>query len=263
MTLKGIKGRLMSSVSHAAISHGLAGHDAYHDAGRAPANASVSLPTIVNENRTIDRAAWTSMVASARLPTGEFDENRVIDCVDKLVSMVRHRMEKKVSRETIRNAMERLLREGQLGFAITTIEFADAGDELADAALRVVFAEMVAAGGRLPGQGPGYLQIWAYGQRAVRRAPLEPPPRGHRWHDNWMRNLLACWLIFFVDRDFGIDPSSNRERSSRNHGKRARALSGISIVVAALARHGIELTETNLQENIWFGLPGELGPVFS
>src|SRR6516162_6595041 len=51
-------------------------------------NASVSLPTIVNENRTIDYATWTAMAASVRLSTGEFDENRAIDCVAALIPML-------------------------------------------------------------------------------------------------------------------------------------------------------------------------------
>jgi hypothetical protein len=192
------------------------------------------------------------MVDSARLPMGEFDENRVIDCVDRLVSVVRHRMEKKVSRDSIKGAIERLLREGRLVFAITTVELADRGDHLADAALRTVFAEMV--GGALPERGAGHLQVLAYGQRAALRAPHEPPPRGHRWHDHWMRNLLTCWLIFIVERDFGIPPSCNRSRYS----KRAFDPLGIKIVVKALARHGIDLNEANVQQNIWYGLPGDL-----
>jgi hypothetical protein len=109
-------------------------------------------------------------------------------------------------------------------------------------------------GGAVPERGPGHLQVLAYGQRAVLREPHQRP-RGHRWHDNWMRNILTCYLIAIVDRDFDIRPSRNRERS---HGKRAHALSGIGIVVRALARHGVELDETNVQENIWFGAAGEI-----
>jgi hypothetical protein len=252
LPLNGIKGRLLNSVSHAAISHALAGR-AYYDASQVPANASVSLPTIIDENRTIDYATWTAMTASVRLPTGEFNVSRAIDCIDKLISMVRHRMEKKASRETIQKIIETLLRKGELDFAITTIAFADKGDELADAALRTVTGEII--GGALPERKPGHLQVLAYGQRALHRAPHERPPPGPRWHDKWMRNLLTCWLIFFADRDLDLRPSCNRERS---HGKRARTPSGISLVVTALRRHGIDLDEANVQENIWFGLPGEL-----
>ena len=248
----------MNSVSHAAISHALAGQAAA-SAGAVVVygkhNDSASLPANINENRTIDYATWTAMTASVRLPTGELDESRAIDCIDKLASMICHRMEKRASRENLQRAIENLLRKGEHDFAIAAIAFADKRDELADAALRNVFIEMGAAGGRLPGQGPGHVQIWAYGLRAVKCAPHERPPRGHRWHDNWMRNLLTCWLIFFADRDLDLRPSCNRERS---HGKRARTPSGISLVVTALRRHGIELDEANVQENIWFGLAGEL-----
>jgi hypothetical protein len=211
------------------------------------------LPARVDKNRAIDRTTWNSMVAAARLPTGKFDENRIIDCIDSVVLTIRRRIEKEASWEAIRNAIERLLRKGQLDFAVTTIALADKGDEICDAALWNVFADIV--GGALPERGPGHLQVLAYGQRAALRAPHERPPRGHRWHDKWMRNLLTCWLIFFVERDFGIGPSCNR---GPKHDKRPRALSGISIVVAALARHGVELDATNVQENIWFGPAGDM-----
>jgi len=236
----------MSSASPTAISRALA-------SGQAPANASVSLPATVDENRAIDYATWIAMARAVRSLTGKPDENRVIDCLDKLAAMICHRMEKRASRENIQVAVENLLRKGELDFAVAAIAFADAHDELADAALRNVFAEMLAAGGKLPGQGAGCLQIWAYGQRAVKHAPHEPPSRGHRWHDNWMRNILACWLILFADRDMGVPPTCNRERSKNG------APSGISLVVKALRRHGIDLGEAaSVQENIWFGLPGEV-----
>jgi hypothetical protein len=59
------------------------------------------------------------------------------------------------------------LREGRLTLTNYAVEAANAGDEIADAALRIVFAEMVAAGGRLPEQGPGHLQVCAYMRRAA------------------------------------------------------------------------------------------------
>jgi hypothetical protein len=222
---------------------------------RTPASGtSLRLPAgEFGQSRAIDRATWVSMVASARRPTGDFDEARVIDCVDAVVSTARYRMERKMSLEAIRAAIERLLREGKLTFTITTIQLADAGDEICDAGLRTVGGELQIALLQKRDLAPGHLQIIAYYQRAGQRAPHKRP-RGHRWHDDWMRNILACWLIAIVERDFGIPPSHNRERSVESK----RGLSGIEIVVAALHRHGIELDETNVQENIWFGPAGEI-----
>ena len=96
------------------------------------------------------------------------------------------------------------------------------------------------------------MQLLAYGQRALERAPHKRPP-GHRWHDDWMRNIQICCLINWVCRTFGVQPTRNRAAQ-----RAKREPSGISIVVAALARNKIYLNEASVQENIWFGLPGEL-----
>ena len=189
---------------------------------------------------------------SVLLPTAETDENRAINRIADVISMVRHRMEKEYSGEWLETALLNGLREGRLTLTNYAVEAANAGDEIADAALRTVFAEMVAAGGRLPEQGPGHLQVWAYGQRAVLRPPHKRP-QGHRWHDNWMRNIQVCRLIDLACREFGVRASRNRAARRAN-----RTPSGVSLVVAALARNNIHLEEASVQENLWFGLPGEL-----
>jgi hypothetical protein len=188
---------------------------------------------------------------SVRLPAGELDENRAINLAAGQIPMVRHRMEKEYSREWLETTLRKGLREGRLPLTIYAVHAADAGaDEICDAALRTVFAEM--AGGKLPEQGPGHLQVWAYGQRAVLRPPHKRP-QGHRWHDDYMRDIQLCMLIVWACREFGV-------RASRNRAARraCRTPSGISIVVAALARNNIHLNEGSLQQNVWFGLPGEL-----
>jgi hypothetical protein len=187
---------------------------------------------------------------SVRLPTGELDENRAIDCIAALISKLRPRLEKEYSREWLETELWKGLREGRLTLTNSAIQAADAGDEIADAALRTVFAEM--AGSKLPEQEPGHLQVWAYGRRAVLRAPHKRP-QGHRWHDDWVRNIQICNLIYFVCRELGVQPSRNRAELRAN-----RTPSGVSLVVAALARNNIHLNEASVQENIWFGLPGEL-----
>lgn len=216
-------------------------------------NTSVRPSTGADENCAIDRATWTSMVTSARLPTGELDENRAIDCIAVLAPMVRHKLEKGYSREWLQTTLQKRLREGRLDLTTYAVQAADAGDEIADAALRIVSAEMMAAGGKLPEQGPGHLQVWAYGQRAI--LPHKHKRRsGRPWHDNWMGNIQICMFIDFVCREFDVQPSRNRDRQRPDC-----TPSGISLVVAALARANIiYLEEGSVQENIWFGLPGEL-----
>jgi hypothetical protein len=54
-------------------------------------------------------------------------------------------------------------------------------------------------------------------------------------------------------REFGVRPSRNRGARRAN-----REPSGCSLVVAALARNQIHLDESTVQENLWFGLAGEL-----
>ena len=183
------------------------------------------------------------------LPTGELDENRAINRLADLIPMVRHWFEKEDSREFLETELRKGLREGRLPLTIYAVQAADAGDEIADAALRTVFRDMV--GGMLPERGPGHLQVWAYGQRAVQRAPHKRP-RGRRWHGNYMRDIQVCVLIDWACRKFGVRPSRNRAARRAN-----RTPSGISIIVAALARNNIHLDEGSVQ-NLWFGLPGEV-----
>jgi hypothetical protein len=186
---------------------------------------------------------------SVWLPTGELDENRAIDRIADLIPILRPRLEKEYSREWLETELREGLREGRLTLTNSAIQEADAGDEIADAALRTVFVEIVR--GELPERRPGHLHVRLYGEHAV----LQPHKRRqrHRWHDNWMRNIQICNLIYFVCRALGVQPS--RSRAAR-HAKRTP--SGISLVVAALARNGIHLDEGSVQQNIWFGVAGEL-----
>jgi len=182
------------------------------------------------------------------LPT-LLDENRAINQAAFWILMARHNMEKEYSREWLETELEKGLREGRLPLAGYAVQAADAGDEIADAALRTVFRDMV--GGMLPERGPGHLQVWAYGQRAVLRTQHKRP-QGHRWHDNWMRDIQVCMLIVLACREFGVLASRNRASRRAN-----RTPSGISLVVAALARNGIHRNEGSVQ-NLWFGLAGDL-----
>jgi hypothetical protein len=192
----------------------------------------------------------TSLLVPLDYPLILADEQRAINRMAIAVAMVLHTMEKEHSREWLETTLRKGLREGLLTLTIRAIEAADKGDEIADAALREVYAEM--SGGALPERGPGHLQVWAYGQRAVLRAPHKRP-RGRRWYDNWSRNIAICILVQLACVEYGVDPT--RELESR-HAKRYP--SGISLTVAALARNKIYIEEDSVQRHIWLGLPGEL-----
>jgi hypothetical protein len=159
-------------------------------------------------------------------------------------------MDKKYSPERLEELLRRGLREGVLTLTIKAVEAAEKNeDEIADAALRQVGAEMM--GGRIV-EGEGGVQIWAYYQRAGLRSPLTRP-RGKRWYNTYIRDLEICFLIVLASTLFGLSPTRNREarRADRNP-------SGISLITAALARNGLHLEEDTVQRDIWHGVRGEL-----
>jgi hypothetical protein len=197
-------------------------------------------------------SGWGTPMAH-RLAENSPDGCQAIDQIIVWIKMVSHRLEKEFSLEWLQAALGRGLREGRQPLTNLAIYAAEAStpDELCDAELRTVFAEMV--GGMFPPErrGPGHLQIWAYGQRAVQRAPLERPPRGHRWHDDWMRNIQLSVLIILTCQEFPVPPTRDPKCTSN--------ASGISLVVAAFDRLGLPCPrEESVQRNIWLGLPGEL-----
>ena len=190
------------------------------------------------------------MTALLPYPLAAADGPRAINRIAIWVATVRHQMEKEFGLDWLAAELRRGLRAGRLTLTIKAIEAAEKfEDEIADAALREVYAELV--GGALAERGPGHLQLVAYGQRAVLRAPHQRG-RGHRWHDDWVRNITICVLIELACREFGVRPTRNRA------GRRANRESGVSLVVAALARNGLHLDESTVQENLWRRLPGEL-----
>lgn len=187
------------------------------------------------------------------LPPGELDENRAIDIVGEQFSMAPHgmRLDKEYSRELLQTELEEGLREGGYELAICAIKAADAGNEIADAALRTIAREIL--GDALPERKPGHVQVRAYGQRALDQPPHKRP-RGRNRYDNLVRDIHICLFIILACREFGVQPTRNRIARRAN-----RAPSGISLVVKALARHrNLHLDEASVQENLWNGLPGAL-----
>ena len=125
----------------------------------------------------------TSVPELLTYPLMPVDVPRAIDRIADWVSDKKHQLVKQFSLEWLETELRKGLREGRLTLTIMAIHAAEKhDDEIADAALRAVYAEMV--GGTLPQRGPGHLQLAAYGQRAVLQAPLKRG-RGQRWHDNW------------------------------------------------------------------------------
>ena len=192
------------------------------------------------------------MTALLSYPLAPADVPRAVERLALWVSMRRQVIEKQFGVDWLATELRKGLRAGRLSLTIKAIEAAEKhDDEVADAALREVYAELV--GGAIAERGPGHLQVLAFGQRAVLRAPHQRG-RGHRWHDHWVRNITICVLIELACREFGVRASRNRAAARRAN----REPSGVSLVVAALARNGIHLDESTVQENLWFGLPGEL-----
>jgi hypothetical protein len=103
------------------------------------------------------------------------DEQRMVDSVAVWVETVSHRLEKEYSWEFLETELQKGLREGRLPLTIYAVQAADAGDEIADAVLRTVYAEM--AGGMLPERRPGHLQIWAYGAARGAACAAQTPAR--------------------------------------------------------------------------------------
>jgi hypothetical protein len=191
------------------------------------------------------------MTALLPYPLTAADVPRAVERVALWVSMRRQVMEKQFSVDWLATELRKGLRAGRLTLTIKALEAAEKhDDEIADVALREVYAELI--GGAIAERGPGHLQILAFGQRAVLRAPHQRG-RGHRWHDHWMRNITICVWIELACREFGVRASRNRAARRAN-----REPSGCSLVVAALARNEIYLDEGTVQQNLWFGLAGEL-----
>jgi hypothetical protein len=188
------------------------------------------------------------MERPAALLPAVMDEEHMIDRVATQIVAMRQRFEKEYSLEFLATALRKGLREGRqplTDYAITAVERHK--DEICDAELRTVFRAMVS--GVLSERGPGHLQIWAFGDRAVERAPLKRP-QGRRWHDNWMRDIWICDVIFSVWRTWGVRPMRNRYARGRP--------SGVSIVTAALGRSKVVHLDEGRVQNIWLGLPGEI-----
>jgi hypothetical protein len=162
--------------------------------------------------------------------------DHAVDTVSGWVKIVRDKMTAEASREWLLATLRQYLRQGLIE-TLQVVEAADAGDEIADTALRLVYAEMIDVGIK-PSR-----TLEAYGIKAVLRGPVQR--RGGRpWFDNWRRDIGACVLMFLTMQQFGLRPTRNRAQRRRNDPSAA------SVVSDAFGRNRVNVSEKTL-ENIW------------
>ena len=177
------------------------------------------------------------------------DEKLALEIARAWVAQVRDRFRATSSREWLEQAIRNELRNGSsLTFVIKAVEAAEQGDEIPDAALREVGAELMEQHSGHIGKG----QILAYLQRAALRAPYGRRP-GRVWYDDYQRNVGFCVLIKLASRVFGLH--ATRSQESRRPG---RPQSGVSLIHEALVLNGIHIEEKTIQKHIWFGYIGIL-----
>ena len=195
----------------------------------------------------------TSFQVPRLCPLRAEDEQVAIEVHAAKLTRVRHMLEKEYSLERLESSLEDELRDGGLDIATLAVAAADKGDPITDKALRQVGAELQIALLQKRGLAPGHLQIIAYLQAAVSRAPNTRKPGRYGEQDTWSRNVSICVLVLLACAAFGVSPTRNIE--SRRAG---RYPSGISITAAALAINGIHISEATIQRHIWPGICGEI-----
>jgi hypothetical protein len=172
-----------------------------------------------------------------------FSEAEVIEAVSQWIGEVQEKMTAGNSREWLEATLRDHLQRGLIE-TLNVIESADAGDEIADAALCRVYAEM-----RNRHEEPPVV-LEAYALKALVRGPVTRG-RGHLWYDNWRRDIGIAVLVYLAQRRFGLRPTRNREQ------RRRCEPSASSAVSAALGRHRINVSDKTV-ENISGRLQGQL-----
>jgi hypothetical protein len=163
------------------------------------------------------------------------------------------------SRKWLAAALLEKLLEGRLSTTLNAIKAADAGDEICDAMLRLAYAK-VPDKVLLEERETAYLHIRAYGKRAVLNDLHKR--QGHRWHNDYMRNVQICTLVVWTCQTLGVLPTRNRAQYDRakREGQAGVLPSGVSLVVAARVRNKRFpfLDEWTVQQHIWLGEIGAL-----
>ena len=183
-------------------------------------------------------------MVSIALPMEVFNEQHAINRVAMHISLIRPKMRAEFLTELLRDA----LRRGDSNVTEAAIEAAEhKNDALADSVLRSTWFEMRTHHELIP------KQLDAFGDRAVKRAPVERGAGRFVWSDLYCRNFGLCVLVPLEAAEFGINCTRNRETRRAD-----RVPSAISLICAAAKRHGIDLDERSFQDDIWFKLPGAL-----
>jgi hypothetical protein len=173
----------------------------------------------------------------------EVEVSEAVNKAANAIEVIREKMESDSTREWLTLALcdhlERSLIED-----LQVIEWADAGDNIADAALCRVYAEK-----RNRHEQPT-VAVEFYALRALARGPLQRR-RGNLWYDDWRRNIAIALLVYLTADHYGLAPTRNREQ------RRRRQPSASSIVSDALGRHGINIADKRV-ENIYGRLRGEV-----
>jgi hypothetical protein len=174
------------------------------------------------------------------------DEAAMINRAAVVVALNRHKLDDDYGPEQMETMLRYALIAGTID-ATKVVTAAEAGDAIADAALRHVAAKM-------PPFKPAEtltendLQIISFGRRAVLRGPGR-----QSWSKLYYRHIAFCVLIHLACGEFGIRPTRALQSRSAK-----RKPSGCSVIAAALARNGIHIAEASLQVDVWFGIPGKL-----
>ena len=172
------------------------------------------------------------------------DENQAIEIMSREVAKIERSMTADYSRTWLEEMLCDHLRRGLIE-TLQVIGWADDGDEIADAALRRVYAETCDRGEEPP------VTLKAYGIKAVMRGPVLRGRGRNMWFDNWRRDVGIAVLVFLTRRGLGLAPTRNREQ------RRRQQPSACSIVAAALGRARINVTEKRV-ENIWGKLQADV-----
>ena len=125
------------------------------------------------------------------------------------------------------------------------IAAADAGDQVADAALGRLYHDLME--GR---QTPPPSMI-SYEARARKRGGLTRKAGRYTKYDNWRRDVGVACLIYLVAYRFRLSPTRGRES------RRERPPSGASIVRLVLRKRSTKISESRLN-NIWGILSGDI-----
>jgi hypothetical protein len=171
------------------------------------------------------------------------DEPAMVAAVNDWIAVVEQKMTATASREWLEATLRDFLHQGLIE-TLKVIESAEAGDEIAHAALCRVCAEMLDRG-EIP---PAALRVYA--EKALLSGPVTRSA-GRSEHDNWRRDIGIACLVYLAMKRFGLRPTRNREQ------RRRQQSSASSVVALALGRRRINITEKRV-ENIWGGLRGQV-----